>query len=108
MSPIEVGAELATPVETTIPMYDGSGAGGAVLLPPFEVVHPPTHPGGCPVLPAKPLNDVGATPALSAFFADHCALQNVTSPAALRSPIANAPFDRNSNIIVAALADDGR
>ena len=95
-------------------MYDGTVVVGGGLFPP-EVDHGPPHAAGGVLVgrlavPAKPLKEGGAAPADSLFTLDQLEPHHVTvpPPAALRSPITNAPRVGNANTIADALADEGR
>ena len=84
--------DLVTLLVTSVPMYVGTEAGGAPLLPGSAVKVPP-HRGGLPGAVAKPLKALGAAPPLSELAESHWAPKNVTvAPVvALRSPTAKPP-----------------
>ena len=82
MSPEIVLPDFATELETSTPMYSGTLAGGAELLPGL-VVHGPAHAAGgvlvgSATVAAKPLNAAGAVPPDRLFCVHQSSAHHVT------------------------------
>src|SRR6266849_7808697 len=102
--------DFVTLLDTRMPMYAGTAAGGFELFPGPVVQVMPHFGGSAERVAAKPLKLAGAAPPLRLLTFDHFAPQKVTlAPIwALWSPTTKAPLAGNANRRVLAPADAGR